>query len=151
MKSCWLAIICLTSVNGFAFTANSLGSTRARFQTISLCALADCRSQRIAYIPLLSNCKSSLLTIRRSFRSRFNYLSANHRSFIHICRFRSVMSIAAGEWIPLGIPPLELRCDATLVCGQSFRWRKTADDEWSGVISGRLVRKKIPEYSVLIR
>jgi hypothetical protein len=43
------------------------------------------------------------------------------------------------DWIPLCVSPSELRCDATLVCGQSFRWRKTADDEWSGVISGKLV------------
>lgn len=44
-----------------------------------------------------------------------------------------------GEWRRLSSVPAELRCGITLVCGQSFRWRATGDNEWTGVIADRMV------------
>ena len=44
-----------------------------------------------------------------------------------------------GEWRRLSSLPAELRCGVTLVCGQSFRWRATGDNEWTGVIADRMV------------
>jgi N-glycosylase/DNA lyase len=44
-----------------------------------------------------------------------------------------------GEWRRLSSVPAELRCGVTLVCGQSFRWRVTGDNEWTGVIADRIV------------
>lgn len=32
----------------------------------------------------------------------------------------------------------ELRLDLTLACGQSFRWRETAEGHWTGVMGGRV-------------
>jgi hypothetical protein len=142
---CILAAVTLfpSLVNGFACKANCLVlTTRARFQTTIPCRFAESRFQRIVrHISVISNHKPESLPIRRFVRGQVNCLPANHRNFIQDNRSETkvVLSMATGEWIPLGVPPLELRCDATLVCGQSFRWRKTADDEWSGVISGRLV------------
>lgn len=41
------------------------------------------------------------------------------------------MAIRAAEWRKLPVTLSELCIDTTLRCGQSFRWRKSADDEWS--------------------
>ena len=38
------------------------------------------------------------------------------------------------QWVPLLIHPDELRLEATLMSGQSFRWLKTGESEWSSVI-----------------
>ncbi|KJE97506.1 DNA N-glycosylase [Capsaspora owczarzaki ATCC 30864] len=43
------------------------------------------------------------------------------------------------RWRSLAAPPAELRIDVTLACGQSFRWKKTGDNEWSSVLGGRLI------------
>lgn len=40
------------------------------------------------------------------------------------------MAIRAAEWRKLPVSLTELCIDTTLRCGQSFRWRKSADDEW---------------------
>lgn len=42
-------------------------------------------------------------------------------------------------WRSLEVPPEELRCDVTLVCGQSFRWKPVAENEWRGVIGSWVV------------
>ncbi|GIV17203.1 MAG: 8-oxoguanine DNA glycosylase [Armatimonadota bacterium] len=42
-------------------------------------------------------------------------------------------------WRSLDVPPEELRCDVTLVCGQSFRWKPVAANEWRGVIGSYIV------------
>lgn len=42
-------------------------------------------------------------------------------------------------WRSLGVPPEELRCDVTLVCGQSFRWKPVAQNTWRGVIGSYIV------------
>lgn len=41
------------------------------------------------------------------------------------------------EAIDLGGQPLDL--DTTLACGQAFRWRKTEDGLWYGVVGSRLI------------
>lgn len=42
-------------------------------------------------------------------------------------------------WRSLEVPPQELRCDVTLVCGQSFRWKPVAQNTWRGVIGSYIV------------
>lgn len=42
-------------------------------------------------------------------------------------------------WTSLGATPSELLLDYTLPTGQTFRWRKTAPDQYTGVIQGRVV------------
>ena len=42
-------------------------------------------------------------------------------------------------WRSLGTPPTELRLEFTLPTGQSFRWRATGPDEYTGVIQQRVV------------
>ncbi|KAI8474872.1 MAG: DNA glycosylase [Monoraphidium minutum] len=47
---------------------------------------------------------------------------------------------AALQWRLLGTPPSELTLDFTLPTGQSFRWRRTAPNEYTGVIGRRVVQ-----------
>ncbi|GFR48120.1 hypothetical protein Agub_g9947, partial [Astrephomene gubernaculifera] len=42
-------------------------------------------------------------------------------------------------WRLLGAPPEELQLDFCLPTGQSFRWRRTGDGQYTGVIGNRLV------------
>ncbi|KAF2277451.1 DNA glycosylase [Westerdykella ornata] len=49
------------------------------------------------------------------------------------------MSLRAPEWQRLPISLTELCINTTLRCGQSFRWRKSADDEWSCTLHGRIL------------
>lgn len=46
--------------------------------------------------------------------------------------------LAAG-WRLLGTPREELRLEFTLPTGQSFRWRETGPDEYTGVVGQRVV------------
>lgn len=50
-------------------------------------------------------------------------------------------SMSDGEsfWRSMGAPSSELRLEFTLVTGQSFRWRKSGDREYTGVIQHRVV------------
>ncbi|KAF7658334.1 hypothetical protein LDENG_00014090 [Lucifuga dentata] len=41
-------------------------------------------------------------------------------------------------WRSLTCATSELRLDLTLACGQTFRWRETADGHWTGVMGGRV-------------
>ncbi|XP_077938893.1 N-glycosylase/DNA lyase isoform X1 [Gasterosteus aculeatus] len=41
-------------------------------------------------------------------------------------------------WRYLACAKSELRLDLTLACGQSFRWRETAEGHWTGVMGGRV-------------
>lgn len=41
-------------------------------------------------------------------------------------------------WRSMACAKSELRLDLTLACGQSFRWRETADGHWTGVMGGRV-------------
>ncbi|XP_026188643.1 N-glycosylase/DNA lyase isoform X1 [Mastacembelus armatus] len=41
-------------------------------------------------------------------------------------------------WRSLPCAKSELRLDLTLACGQSFRWRETAEGHWTGVMGGRV-------------
>nr|XP_061802669.1 N-glycosylase/DNA lyase-like [Nerophis lumbriciformis] len=50
----------------------------------------------------------------------------------------AVLSNGANTWRALACHKSELRLDLTLACGQSFRWRETADGHWTGVIGGRV-------------
>ncbi|KAK8162800.1 DNA glycosylase [Phyllosticta citrichinensis] len=43
------------------------------------------------------------------------------------------------EWQRLPISLTELCINTTLRCGQSFRWRKSGDDEWSCALHGRIL------------
>ncbi|KAG7228221.1 hypothetical protein INR49_013384 [Caranx melampygus] len=50
----------------------------------------------------------------------------------------AVLSSGAKLWKSLLCTKSELRLDLTLACGQSFRWRETADGHWTGVMGGRV-------------
>ncbi|KAF1911611.1 DNA glycosylase [Ampelomyces quisqualis] len=52
------------------------------------------------------------------------------------------MALRAAEWHRLPTSLTELCLDTTLRCGQSFRWRRSADDEWSCTLHGRLLSLK---------
>jgi len=55
-------------------------------------------------------------------------------------RTTSIMgALKPSEWRKLPVSLTELCINTTLRCGQSFRWRKTADDEWSMTLHGRIV------------
>ncbi|XP_008287738.1 N-glycosylase/DNA lyase [Stegastes partitus] len=41
-------------------------------------------------------------------------------------------------WRSMSCAKSELRLDLTLACGQSFRWRETAEGHWTGVMRGRV-------------
>lgn len=50
----------------------------------------------------------------------------------------AVLSSGAKMWRCLPCAKAELRLDLTLACGQTFRWRETADSHWTGVMGGRV-------------
>ncbi|KAM4737798.1 N-glycosylase/DNA lyase isoform 1-T2 [Anableps anableps] len=50
----------------------------------------------------------------------------------------AVLSSGAKLWRSLPCAKSELRLDLTLACGQTFRWRETAEGHWTGVIGGRV-------------
>lgn len=50
----------------------------------------------------------------------------------------AVLSSGAKMWRSLACARSELRLDLTLACGQSFRWRETAEGHWTGVMAGRV-------------
>ncbi|KAF1996679.1 hypothetical protein P154DRAFT_547803 [Amniculicola lignicola CBS 123094] len=49
------------------------------------------------------------------------------------------MALRAAEWHKLPVSLTELCINTTLRCGQSFRWRKSAEDEWSCTLHGRIL------------
>ncbi|KAF1842707.1 DNA glycosylase [Cucurbitaria berberidis CBS 394.84] len=49
------------------------------------------------------------------------------------------MAVRAAEWHKLPTSLTELCINTTLRCGQSFRWRKSAEDEWSMALHGRII------------
>ncbi|TGZ81775.1 N-glycosylase/DNA lyase [Ascodesmis nigricans] len=49
------------------------------------------------------------------------------------------MTIAAPLWSTLPVPPTELCLDKVLRCGQSFRWKLSAPNEWTCTLRGRVV------------
>ncbi|KAF2132984.1 hypothetical protein P153DRAFT_283346 [Dothidotthia symphoricarpi CBS 119687] len=49
------------------------------------------------------------------------------------------MTLRAAEWHKLPTSLAELCINTTLRCGQSFRWRKSAEDEWSCALHGRIL------------
>ncbi|XP_076597317.1 N-glycosylase/DNA lyase [Chaetodon auriga] len=50
----------------------------------------------------------------------------------------AVLSSGTKMWRSLACAKSELRLDLTLACGQSFRWRETAEGHWTGVMGGRV-------------
>ncbi|XP_068453590.1 N-glycosylase/DNA lyase [Clinocottus analis] len=50
----------------------------------------------------------------------------------------AVLSPGSSRWRSLACARSELRLDLTLTCGQSFRWRETAEGHWTGVMGGRV-------------
>jgi len=55
--------------------------------------------------------------------------------------------VRAAEWQRLPISLTELCINTTLRCGQSFRWRKSGDDEWSCALHGRVLSfRQDPEF-----
>ncbi|GIL60623.1 hypothetical protein Vafri_15157, partial [Volvox africanus] len=59
--------------------------------------------------------------------------------------------VGRGVWYALGAPPQELQLDFCLPTGQSFRWRRTGEKEYTGVIGNRLVCLRQLEDDVLYR
>jgi N-glycosylase/DNA lyase len=55
------------------------------------------------------------------------------------------------EWQSLNVKSEELRLDTTLCSGQSFRWVKTSENEWSNVLEGKLITLKQLENDVLFK
>ena len=53
------------------------------------------------------------------------------------------------QWQSFGVKPNELRIDRTLICGQAFRWKVLADNEFAGVIGNALVSLKQTTDDVL--
>ncbi|KAK1266695.1 N-glycosylase/DNA lyase OGG1 [Acorus gramineus] len=53
-------------------------------------------------------------------------------------------SLFIGQWIPLGIPPSELSLPLTLPTGQTFRWRRTSPDRFTGVVGPHLLSLRQP-------
>ncbi|KAF2750591.1 hypothetical protein M011DRAFT_416649 [Sporormia fimetaria CBS 119925] len=49
------------------------------------------------------------------------------------------MAVRTTDWRKLPVTLTELCINTTLRCGQSFRWRKSAEDEWSCAIHGRIL------------
>ncbi|KAF2681987.1 hypothetical protein K458DRAFT_308396 [Lentithecium fluviatile CBS 122367] len=49
------------------------------------------------------------------------------------------MALKAAEWHKLPMSLTELCINTTLRCGQSFRWRTSAEDEWSCTLHGRIL------------
>ncbi|KAJ3181316.1 8-oxoguanine glycosylase ogg1 [Gaertneriomyces sp. JEL0708] len=52
-------------------------------------------------------------------------------------------------WHSLDVSPTQLRIDTTLNCGQSFRWVKTGDNEWTSVLSNNLISLRQTEEDTL--
>ncbi|MCS6950862.1 MAG: hypothetical protein NZ520_10420 [bacterium] len=52
-------------------------------------------------------------------------------------------------WRALAVPPEELRCEVTLFCGQSFRWRAVGENEWRGVVGSSVITLRQTESDVL--
>ncbi|CAJ1084944.1 N-glycosylase/DNA lyase [Xyrichtys novacula] len=50
----------------------------------------------------------------------------------------AVLSCGAKMWKSLACKKSELRLDLTLACGQTFRWKETAECHWTGVMGGRV-------------
>lgn len=46
--------------------------------------------------------------------------------------------LSSGMWKCIELARSELRLELTLACGQSFRWRETAEGHWTGVMGGRV-------------
>ncbi|KAF2654172.1 hypothetical protein K491DRAFT_717345 [Lophiostoma macrostomum CBS 122681] len=57
------------------------------------------------------------------------------------------MAMRASEWQKLPVSLTELCINTSLRCGQSFRWRKSAEDEWSCALHGRILSfRQDPEH-----
>ncbi|XP_017561243.1 N-glycosylase/DNA lyase isoform X1 [Pygocentrus nattereri] len=50
----------------------------------------------------------------------------------------ALLSAGAKAWRSIPCFRAELRLDLTLGCGQTFRWRETGKDHWTGVMGGRV-------------
>ncbi|KAF8856965.1 N-glycosylase/DNA lyase [Acephala macrosclerotiorum] len=51
-------------------------------------------------------------------------------------------NLRVSEWRKLPVSLAELCIDTTLRCGQSFRWKKLRDDEWTCALHGRILSLK---------
>ncbi|KAI8823472.1 DNA N-glycosylase [Fimicolochytrium jonesii] len=56
-----------------------------------------------------------------------------------------------GKWESLRVTPADLRLDTTLNCGQSFRWVKTGEEEWTSVLKGKIVSLRQEESDILFK
>ncbi|KAF2836232.1 hypothetical protein M501DRAFT_996955 [Patellaria atrata CBS 101060] len=50
-----------------------------------------------------------------------------------------MIHIRIGDWHKLPVSLSELCINTTLRCGQSFRWKKSSEDEWSMALHGRIL------------
>ncbi|RDL34506.1 putative N-glycosylase lyase [Venustampulla echinocandica] len=55
-------------------------------------------------------------------------------------------NIRVSEWRKLPVSLAELCIDTTLRCGQSFRWKKLGNDEWSCALHGQILSLKQDDY-----
>ena len=55
----------------------------------------------------------------------------------------------AAGWHSLAAPPSELRLEFTLPTGQSFRWRQTGPQEFTGVVQQRVVGSLLSRWLAL--
>jgi hypothetical protein len=70
----------------------------------------------------------------------------------------AAQSLKCGEWISLGLPPVEFRCATTLTNGQSFAWLPSSTcpqtklpNEWTGVLNGKIISfKEVSNSSKMI-
>jgi N-glycosylase/DNA lyase len=61
------------------------------------------------------------------------------------------MILQNGQWRCLSVSPKELKLDLTLPSGQSFRWKQTAQNEWSNVINNHVITLKQLDNDVQYR
>lgn len=95
------------------------------------------RIPRIARHICFRRCAAPLGTARPRFKS--NALPVSPNTCVH--RFR---------WQSLGALQTEVRLDFTLPTGQSFRWRRTGDQEFTGVVHRRVVRPRSLHVYLLV-
>jgi len=57
----------------------------------------------------------------------------------------------AAVWRSVPCKISQLRLEIVLVSGQSFRWRKTGDNEWTGVLKGKLWTLKQDDHNLYYR
>ncbi|KAJ1823097.1 8-oxoguanine glycosylase ogg1 [Coemansia sp. RSA 2599] len=69
----------------------------------------------------------------------------------HISEIKLKEETPRTRWTDLCIPPSELRLNPTLICGQAFRWKQTAPDEYTCALWNHVVDVKQTAETILYR